>query len=687
MQQIQLNVIQFSPVATSGTFSFYSEKQVGFAPIYWEKIMSTFPEGRDPTHKNFYTDFKLAREDALTTEVEFANAINFSLHYLRHIVFNYFKNIEGAIVFPNYIDDIEVWFKDPNHKHKIYQLYHNFTLKVQYSQVSYHNYEFVLAYNGTSKILHKSIAEIADFDTTKYNQINCNGTVYKYDRMPEELRQNQETLFPILSNTLKKEFVTEKEELKRENRYPVYLRHQQAFFNSYINTAAFKKIFTLTTNSFYQVPLEKVFKTNPNSNLLEFKGGKTDVNPGSGIYRHKPLKAFTESHVKLFFIYNASDGEFIKNTLYDFFINGWHKQVYNVDKHVSNLQNYINQPLSIDKDKRIVFHNNDTIYEEVAEQLKQFNDTSARFVAIYISPISKSETEHPQHLAYYKIKELLLYKGISSQVLFKEHLNEDAFYYFIPNIYVALLAKIGGIPWRLSRSKANEIIIGVGAFKPKGAKHRFLGSAFCFSNEGIFENFDCFRDDEPEMLAGSIRNAVEKFIEKNTNATRVIIHFYKEISDRKELQPILNMLDNLGQRDLPVIVVTINKTESKELIGFDINSDGKMPQSGSYVKVGYNAFLLFNNTRYFEDAKLNAKDYHFPIKLTIKATKEELVLDASVIRELIDQVYQFSRMYWKSISQQNLPVTTKYPEMVAQIFPHFENEHLPDFGKNNLWFL
>ena len=61
--------------------------------------------------------------------------------------------------------------------------------------------------------------------------------------------------------------------------------------------------------------------------------------------------------------------------------------------------------------------------------------------------------------------------------------------------------------------------------------------------------------------------------------------------------------------------------------------------------------------------------------------------NAMLISQLIDQVYQFSRTYWKSISQQNLPVTTKYPEMVAEIYPHFENENLPDFGKSNLWFL
>jgi len=44
-------------------------------------------------------------------------------------------------------------------------------------------------------------------------------------------------------------------------------------------------------------------------------------------------------------------------------------------------------------------------------------------------------------------------------------------------------------------------------------------------------------------------------------------------------------------------------------------------------------------------------------------------------------------MYWKSVSQQNLPVTLAYPEMVAEIFPYFKYDKLPDFGKENLWFL
>ena len=39
MQQIQLNIIPFTPVVSKGTFSFYGEKQRGFAkkPLYFKE--------------------------------------------------------------------------------------------------------------------------------------------------------------------------------------------------------------------------------------------------------------------------------------------------------------------------------------------------------------------------------------------------------------------------------------------------------------------------------------------------------------------------------------------------------------------------------------------------------------------------------------------------------------------------
>ena len=82
-----------------------------------------------------------------------------------------------------------------------------------------------------------------------------------------------------------------------------------------------------------------------------------------------------------------------------------------------------------------------------------------------------------------------------------------------------------------------------------------------------------------------------------------------------------------------------------------------------------------------------AKDHPFPVKLSLYCTEQDYFEDIAIVKELIDQVYQFSRLYWKSLRQQNVPITIKYPEMVAEIAPHFESGNIPSFGKKILWFL
>jgi len=100
-----------------------------------------------------------------------------------------------------------------------------------------------------------------------------------------------------------------------------------------------------------------------------------------------------------------------------------------------------------------------------------------------------------------------------------------------------------------------------------------------------------------------------------------------------------------------------------------------MPHSGTFINIGFNQFLLFNNTRY-KNSNFNVKDgFPFPIKVKITCNKRELEKDYKVIKELLNQVYQFSRMYWKSVRQQNLPVTNQIPELVAEMFPHFEGRN------------
>lgn len=686
MPHIQVNVIPFTPVNSKLTFAFHSDNPGGGAPIHWSKLFDEFPEGRSPAEQFYYSGFEPHAEGAISVEIDVYQATTFANHYFCHLIYRYFKSNPSAVVFPNYVKDVEVWFHDSPGPNEPFNIYHKFSISPQWGGIIPKSFQLVVSYNGTSKVLKTSVKDMGDFDSRRYKKVLCDGAVYHYEKtLPSELRQLPEKIFPVLNLELKESFDIQ-ESFKKENRYPTYHQKLQWFYNTYLNCPAFNELIQLDSKGFFTVPTEWVHYVGKGNNNLQFRNG-THINPGLGIVKHKPLQAFTKGHLKLFFIYNKRDAEFVKGHMYKFMMEGWHGVIKGKEKHANPLISYINQPFSFDASKQTAFNDNNNIYEEVKQQIdKHIKEPDCTYVAIYISPIAKDDVNHPQHEAYYKIKLHLLDKGITSQVIYKEHLDKPDFYYYLPNIYVALLAKMGGIPWLLARTRAQELVIGVGAFKPKAADQRFVGSAFCFDNSGKFEGFQCFKSTETKYLAGSIKNAVETYITQHQQVSRIVIHFYKEISNPKELKPILAMLDSIGHGQVPVIVVTINKTESRELLAFDLNSPGKMPLSGTFLQVGYNKYLLFNNVRYNDEVYLQPKDYHFPIKLSFKSTQPEL-LTQQVIGELIDQVYQFSRMYWKSVSQQNMPVTTIYPEMVAKIFPHFDRDKLPEFGEKSLWFL
>ena len=286
MEQILLNIIPFTPLEDKLTFAFYGDKVLGGASIKWDKLFEEFPEGRDPKAKSYYSDFQPARENAIIKEIDVHNAIKFTQQYYRYLILNHFKTIEGAIVFSNFTEDVEVWFEEKTFSNIDYKLYNKFTLKVQYKNVANSGYELMLSYNGTSKVWKQCIADIADYDGDKYTSVVLKGIVYNYKKMLPELKQDIENIYPILNNEIKRDWEIEEERIF-ENRYPIFLKHIQTFYKTYLNTKEFNAIISLSPNGFYSVPENKIFRTTADANVLKFKEG-THVNPLMGMIDHKP---------------------------------------------------------------------------------------------------------------------------------------------------------------------------------------------------------------------------------------------------------------------------------------------------------------------------------------------------------------------------------------------------------------
>lgn len=682
-QNLILNMVTFNHPVEVKQFGLFRDEFNGSQRLYktlWPKeLAESYPDILDEEELEFlYTDFETTEGADFTTDIDLNHSKRFAKRYYTKLISLHFANI-ADVTNPNFVRDVEVWFKHKTQPNQEWSVYSKFTIKVNIGRIT-KSPEILLSYEGDTRVLNKPILEV-DADSTLFKWVIHNGIRHKYETLDATIKADIDNIYPVLNNPLRSALELETSFKRVQNKYKNYYDHIKHFFDNYINTEEFKRVIPLRDEDFISVKEIRVKQTSKGSNSLTFgkKDGVqgVDINPYMGILRNGPFATTPLAHVNMFFVFDEADRETAKKLYKDF------KEGIG---SFPSLEKLLSTKINIAKEDHVVFNNSDNPIPEIREQLKARDfHQNQNYIAIYLTPITKDEKDPVKREYYYRIKEELLKYSVTSQVVETETVNDKGFNFSLPNIAIAILAKLQGIPWRLDRSTYNELVVGVGAFKPPKSKHRYIGSAFCFSNNGLFQGFECYTDNDTYKLAGSISKAVKMYANNHSEVKRLVIHFYKQMS-REEYEPIEQELNNLGL-DIPIVIITINKTESSDIVVFDRNYDGLIPISGTYINVGYNQFLLNNNTRYTGTTADKIDSYSFPVKLTIRSTDKTIMEDAKTINNLVDQVYQFSRMYWKSVKQQNLPVTIKYPEMVAEIFPHFEGEVIPSFGKDNLWFL
>ncbi|TVZ51366.1 Piwi domain-containing protein [Dokdonia sp. Hel_I_53] len=639
--------------------------------------------------ESFYPVTKAVNPSYETKEDENGEERSFRVHnsglsvsllkrYYNSQIHEYFKG-KGFLVKPNFISDTEIWLQSKKYdKTGQFNLFDRYSLKVQFKTVS-KQLELLVTFEGTSKVYKQSVEEIQESVSPKaFNWVIFENGLYKFDELPSAGKRAYDQVFPVWNFDIRDALGETTEAPNKSNKYKKFKDAIDYFYSTYLNTEEFKNLIPINSNGFIPVEEIKTGRVKSNSNQLLFGEGKTDIVPMNGMKNHGPFDFSDTSKIHFFFIFHKDDVKVAMKM--DRFFRG-------TERGFGGLSKFIHTPYHTEKGFSIMFEDRENPWSEIYTKVTEKHfEPDIQYIAIYISPFSKNSPDKSRRKIYYKLKELLLKKGISSQVIDAEKvMTNDKYYFSLPNIAIAILAKLNGIPWRLDNTVKKELVVGVGAFKNPDFDVQYIGSAFSFSNNGRFNRFECFQQDQTRELAGSIIKSVKDYAALNPDIKRLVIHFYKTMS-QDELQPIEDGLKRLGL-GIPVFIVSINKTESSDIVAFDLGWKDLMPLSGTYINIGYNKFLLFNNTRYSNNQFNFYDGFPFPIKLKIYCTQKELVDDIKTVRELIDQVYQFSRMYWKSVRQQNLPVTIKYPEMVAEMLPHFDGNEIPEFGKDNLWFL
>ncbi len=671
MSEFEVNILPFNILQEQTDIFFSQEEKSGYFRIYKNNLPKNFPLDFKDKLDKFAWWSTIDQGGDLLVSVNLIENKRFSKHYFNKILFDYFYGL-NILTNRNFINDTEVYLSDTSFSANEYQKYNGFSIRVDDNDLIT-GPSLLVSYVGASFILKKNV-EALNLNNSFLRGVKYQGRITKFKFLTQEEQNDKGNIYPILNREIRQALDIKFDRNYSENKYKNYYEMIVKFYEAHLKNVEINSCIKIFGSGFYKPHQSKINRATEESNLLLFGRNNKHFTPYVGIKEYGPLQPPPEKNIKFIFIFHEEDKEYA-NKVYSYLKRGF--------KSFPGLESFVKIRFEIDTDNSIRFTQHNPI-QEIKTSLENIHlEHNTIYAALYISRISKDTDDDEDDEIYYKIKEILLQRQITSQVILKEKINNPSFNYFLPNIAIALLAKLGGIPWRLYRPIRNDLVIGVGADRSQTAKERYIGNAFCFQNDGGFKGFNAFEKSDTLALANSIRDAIEKYINENKGPERLVIHYYKKMS-RKEEQPISDVLKRLNL-SLPYVIVTIN--DSEDYVLFDYLFDGKMPQSGTFLQIKENEFLLCNNTRYSRNTGTRIEGFPLPIKIRLRASNDEKITNINMVTELIDQVYQFSRMYWKSVRQRNMPVTIEYSEMVAKMISHFDNKDLPSFARNSLWFL
>jgi hypothetical protein len=667
--KLVINRIKYDFTINENQKIFFSkEESIKTFPLKYESILRKFSKTKDhekiiewgnrqniSNEDNVYLGFKSINN----SQIECNFIEYFKPKLIRSTLIEQFENKENILLepFAKFSDmNIYKYIKEFNSIWNVYQRY-DILIKHKYN-------ELCISIGSNFTLISKQNIEYKEeYNNVKY--INNNGYISSFP-----ILNNNDRALLIANYEIKKSFAIS------DTRNNLIFKNKHDLINSFYFD--FLKGLEAEGLSFYSnglmnVNVRDIYKVNMYENKMIFKDGKTDINPITGMRNYGIFQPSNKALInKFLFIYENKDDA---NNLYKYLKNGL--------RNFPGLERYVGIPVTL-SDKRFSYSNIKNIVREIENfKNKELSEDYYKDIfAIVIGQFDKNATDDEKTEAYYEIKNELLKKGISSQFINQDHIRQsNSFNYHLPNIAIGILAKLGGIPWRLKNSVQSELIIGFNQAYLKN--NQYIGSSVFFTNEGVLKGTYAYPASESEQeLIGHLRNSINSYTNDNGEIRRLIIHYYKP-SNEKETKKIKQLLYDELKINIPFAIVEVNDTKSQTDICFDANYNFGMPESGTYIRVGRDEYLLFNNTRY-ETKPINSIKEELPIKVKIHFADTNGFSHS----ELIGQVYEFSRLIWKGLKQRSQPATTIYAKLIADFSAHFKG-NIPNNNvtNNTPWFL
>ena len=602
-------------------------------------------------------------------EVNIFNNKYFCKLYIRQFLQKYFKD-KGFILSKNFVGDLEVW--EHKESEENFDAYMVWGLKIDDSN---NEYLITIGLESENSLIYKKTIRELNLDNTIFTKVMFDNRIIKQKHISKDKLLDTR---PMVNFNLGKKL-----NIRKIKSNFSYMNHFEKIYNFYDKFLKEKEIggeINILSSGFKEVSDKDMLRLSENKDILEFGDGKFEIDPYRGFSNYGPYKIPDNiDDIKFIFIFHKTDKD-LANNLYKYLRYGY--------RHFPGLESYTKIKFDLDKGKSIIFENKTNPLPEIIDKLNS-SDLSGdtKYVALYISPIDEEGATKEERKIYFRVKEELISRNITSQVVESNKFKSQNVHFYLPNVAIAILAKIGGIPWKLKREKENYLLLGFGdSLNPAGGS-QYIGNTVCFNNEGIFQNLQCFNYTN-DNLKESLEKAINHHIMENGEPKRLIIHYFKDWGTWED-DKLKEIFEKLNIK-IPYVVLNINENRARDYICFDNNYIAKTPLNGTIIRLnGKNEFLFFNNDRYTAESTLFKGVDRYPIKVKISASFAVEVLDENEILNLFDQIYQFSKMYWRSVKQISIPVTVEYSKSLSEKVSYFENKELPntDVARKSLWFI
>jgi hypothetical protein len=676
--ELSLNWVRLEPLNNS--FTIY-RKATGKGRAYRAPRQDfTDVSGLELGAENsLYWDFTGSRHEAIN--LGYSNNPEITKHHIARLLERHLSKLKSILCGRGFIGEVVAYVPDDERNTDTYSVYDEYRLRAV-QDVEESIYYLVVSYTGKMIVVSTSLAQLTGVPRDAIKRVRYKNRVLSYRHLSSEEKADESNLFVVAGRPLAQYTEIDPHLIlfrKDRNPYQAYYLTVLEFYKRYLSGKVLDDSLRICDTGFKRVPPARIMETSKWSNLLVFGDEQTSFNVYTGIKQYGPLSVPDVNRLRYLFVFHRDDRQ-LANTLYTYLNAGL--------KGFPGLEAFVGLPFNMN----VVDHANTIRYESDAPSVEIRRDLQTRnlsrdyrYFAIYISRIGRDERDGKRHSEYFKIKEILLERDMGSQVIHAKSIESPAFNFYLPNIAIAMLAKLGGKPWKLARPTQEDLIVGIGAHKHLGQS--YIGNAICFANDGSFEEFDAFHRTGAEAMGAAFHEAISRFVKSSRKAKRLIIHFFKPMSEREE-RYLLKVLDALNL-SLPYVVLTIHSAASNEIVIFDEHFEGRMPVTGTVVGIRPGDYLLCNNSRYEHNTVTRIDRYPLPLRVVFSKGRGVDIARPDVIRGLLDQVYQFSRMYWRTIRQKADPVTVEYSRLIAKSIAHFENKELPATfaARKSLWFL